>query len=449
MKIRDLLNPRAMLRSSARYFTAIRGFHTSLTSFAKPVAPAKKAVHGYKKTSSGKVKKTSGAGKFFNEYVTGLKLEKKAQEIPGLAVLEKEIKENTVVKYTQLQMKKLVISGSFKNNQFRELFQTPITLVTKDTKHMQSFVKKASTSNSKNNRICLLGENGIGKTSLLGQTQALISNLGDSVIIPIPHATQLVNGRNDFTLDQQTKLYTQPMFLKRFLDKILRVNDKILTKIPIKNEYSFEGNTRHKSQVKATPNRHTLYDLVKLSVAPRYRGKQFDAIIYELTEQDKVPVFLTVDHFNSLTSDFQTAYRDTENRSVHVEKFQIGKLIFEFASGAKFFKKGGVILVTSTDAKTTDTLNAGLGLSEPDPYTPEHRWDRELSEKLKGVKPYQLHKFSKENVSTLVEKFIDADIFKTSDLQGNTFENLVSQKYILSGNGNPGELIKSIVMGIA
>lgn len=437
-----------MLRSTTSRVSCARGFHTSLATLAAKGAPVKKAAsQGYKKTNTGKTKKTSGAGKQFSDYINVLKLENKAPEIKGLGTLEGEkIKENSVLKYNQLQMKKLIISGTFKDNQFKELFKTPITLVTKDTKHMEEFVKNGSNTSSEHNRICLLGENGIGKSTLLAQTQAMISNLGDSIIIPIPYATQIVNGRNDFAYDQQLKLYTQPMFLKSFISKILDTNDKILAKIPIKSDHSFEGNTRHKSTIKVSSERHSLLDLAKLSVAPRFRGRQLESIFTELLEQDQIPIFLTVDNFNALTSFTRTAYRDVENKPVHIGKLQLGKLIFDFTSGARAFKKGGVILATSTDERSNHTLLAGLGLTKPDPYTAEYYYDREVAQKLNGVKPYELQKLSKENVTKLVETFINADIFKSNDLENKTLEALVNQKYILSGNGNPGELIKSVVM---
>lgn len=435
-----------MLRLKSLQPIAIRGFHTTGFVQAKAVVKKKAPIKGYKKNDTTKAKKTSGVGKLYYDYTNTQRLQRNAAEIPDLGVLEGELTEGSVVRYNALQMKKLIVAGSFKPNQFNEAFQTPISLITEDTKHMEKFVSKASKTSSKENRICFLGENGIGKSTLLAQTQGLISNLGDSVILPISYAYELVNGRTDFAIDQQLEQYTQPMYLKSWLSKIRSINKEVLSKIPVTKDHSFEGNTRHKSIVKAVPARHTVYDLVKMQVTPRSRGKQLNAIIQELSTQDKFPVFLTVDNFSAFTSNHYTPYRDTFNKPLHVSKFQIASLVFDFASGEKSFKKGGVVLSTSTDDKPSLNLYAGLGLASPDPYVSVGKYDRKLAAKLNTVEPYELHKFSKQDVGNLVQKFIDADIFKQSDLEGKSFETLVNQKYFLSGNGNPGELIKSVIM---
>ncbi|CCH45660.1 37S ribosomal protein S23, mitochondrial [Wickerhamomyces ciferrii] len=433
-----------MLRSV--HFTSVRGFHSAAVLSAKAAAPVKKkAVHGYKKVGGGQSKKTSGVGKFFHEYVSEQKLDLKADELNGVDILKKSTKENTVVKYSQLHMKKLIIAGNFKHNQYRELFKTPITLVTKDTLKMSKFVENSIESSSKDNRICILGENGIGKSTLLGQTQALISDQGNSIILPIPYATQLVNGRNDYYFDKNLNTYIQPMYLKSFLHKIRTINQEILKKIPIQSEYSFEGNTRYKSILKATPKRDTLFELTNLRVTPRQRGKQLEAIINELSKQSEIPVFLTVDNFSAITSNPRTEYRDVNNSKIHVSKFQLSSLILDFAQGSKNFQKGGVILVTSTDDKPSPTLYAGLGLATVDPYTKNTVYDHEVASKLKGVESFDMSRFSKENVSSIVKKFIDAKIFNNNELKSNSVDSIINQKYILSGNGNPGELIKSIL----
>lgn len=433
-----------MLRLKALQPVVARGFHT--TGVVQAAVQKKAPVKGYKKTNTTKTSKSAGAGKLYYDYTSTQRLQKKANEIPNLEVLEGELKEGSVVRYNALQMKKLIIAGSFKPNQYNELFQTPISLVTEDTKHMESFVKNASETSSKENKICFLGENGIGKSTLLAQTHGLISNLGDSIILPISYAYELVNGRTDFALDQQLEKYTQPMYLKHWLSKIRSINAEVLSKLPVTKDHSFEGNTRHKSIVKAVPSRHTIFDLVKMQVTPRSRGKQLAAIIEELSKQDKIPVFLTVDNFSAFTSNHYTPYRDTTNKPLHVSKFQIASLVFDFASGEKSFKKGGVILSTSTDDKPSLNLYGGLGLTKPDPYTSHGVYDRKLASKLNTVTPYELHKFSKDDVANLVKKYIEADIFKKDDIEGKSFETLVNQKYFLSGNGNPGELIKSVIM---
>lgn len=418
-----------------------RALHTSAPVFA--AKPVKAVAQGFKKGGDGKKnRKSSGSHKFYESFVSTGKYSNKAPELE-LPTLSSESKANEVVKYSDLQYKRLVHVGAFKKDQFHELFSKPITLVRDETIELRDFIEKANTSSSKENRICFIGESGIGKSTLLAQSQALISQ--DSIILPISYAFRLVDGSNDFWYDPQLKTYTQPMYLKKFFSKIEYANESVLSKIKLSKEYSIENAVKGRQPIKFTTS-NNLLQVVKTKLSPRQRGIAFELLLDELSIQKEFPVFLTVDNFGSLPAAPLTKYRNVENKPIYIEELQITKKIFELTSGEKSFNKGGIILSTSSDDLPSLTLDAGLGLVEADPYAKSLKFNTKLSSKLTGVKALKVDKLSKENVSSLVEKLIEAKVFRVDELNSNTKENLTNQKYILSGNGNPLELLKSVTM---
>ncbi|KAH3663474.1 hypothetical protein WICMUC_005913 [Wickerhamomyces mucosus] len=433
-----------MLRLSV-VFRSSKLFSTSALQLAAS-RPVKATAKGFKGNVSGKKnRKTAGSFRFFEDHIHYTKNREEGTQLSNLEFFGNELHSNKVVGFTEKQVQKLVQLGAFKKDQFNELFKVPITLLRNETEIIHKFITSTQSTPSSENRICLLGERGIGKTTLLTQAQALALNNGNTIIIPISYALKLVDGTNDYFYDSKLGTYTQPMYLKKLLAKIEYVNKESLQKLSLSQDYTIDGISKDKASVKFTP-KHSLLDLVKANVAGRQRGKVFQILINELLKQNKSSVLLTVDNFSALTSNPITAYRNIENKLIYTEEFQISKFIFQLTSGEISFNQGGVLLATSSDDKPSITLKHGLGLIEADPYLKESEFSRQLASKLVGVKPIEVSKLSKENVSILIEKYIEAQAFNNFELEANSKEHLVNQKYVLSGNGNPLELLKSITL---
>jgi small subunit ribosomal protein S29 len=410
------------------------------------VAHAPKAVaKGFKKGGDGKTqRKTTGSFRMFQDHIHAGQYAKKAPKL-ALPTLEQELQLNTVATYSELQKQRLSQVGAFKKDQFHELFASPITLVRDETKQIEFLVEKSQQSPSSENRVCFIGERGIGKSTLLAQAQALAVKNTNAVILPISYAVKLVDGSNDFWFDAKIGAYIQPMFLKKLLDKIEYANKTSLSKLNLSKEYIIEGLTKTRAAAKFSPD-NTLLDLVKAKVDARQRGQVFQILINELLLQNTAPVFVTVDNFGSLMASSETAYRNVENKPIHSKELQITKALFSLTSGEQSFKKGAVILSTSSDDKQTITLQAGLGLAKPDAYLKKDEYNPDVAANIQGVKPIEVGRLSKENVSQLIQRYAEADVFRKDELEANTLEQLVNQKYVLSGNGNPLELVRSVAM---
>ena len=190
--------------------------------------------------------------------------------------------------------------------------------------------------------------------------------------------------------------------------------------------------------------------MLNIKAPSRNRGAVFDALIKELTTQTKIPVYFTVDNFSHLLTTPFTAYKDTSNKNIHLLKFQIGQSIFDLVSGdLKFAAKNScVVLATSGSDRTNRTLPIGLNKLPHDPYLTRYHYEPLLAEKLlKGkCEEFEVAKLSKIEVAKLIEFYQKAGILLEKDLQNKSLEQLTEEKYFLSGNGNPRELLKSIAL---
>ncbi|SCU98924.1 LAFA_0G20890g1_1 [Lachancea sp. 'fantastica'] len=433
------------------------GIRSLSSSCVRHAAPARGKAQGFaKKVSAGKTsaKKVSAGSMYkpWQETVATAKFNKNAvsAEIGTFKPLELSKSVDQIVNFSDAQYKSLYINGLFKQNQFNELFPHPISLVRRSTT-LDLFEKLTKKSNITAKYI-LTGEAGVGKSVLLAQVNALACDL-KALVINISHPELFMNGTSDFFHDGSN--YVQPMYLKGLLTKILKANDhKLLSSIPLADSYKFpnadprDSSSRKFIQLNAKEN--TLLDLLSMKTTSRSRGEVFRALISELSRQESVPVFFCVDNFSRILSEPYTAYKSTENKNIHVLELQLGKTIMDIVNGNIDFanKSSSVVLATSGSDRTNRTLPVGLQKLPHDPYISRKHYDHELSSMLAkgGLQEFPLEKLAKEEVRKLIEFYSKSEIVLSKDTESQDFEKLVDEKYILSGNGNPKELLKSLVL---
>ncbi|CEP62466.1 mitochondrial 37S ribosomal protein mS29 LALA0_S05e06282g [Lachancea lanzarotensis] len=433
------------------------GVRSLSSSCARLAAPSRGKVQGFaKKTTSGKTStKKVGAGSLYKpwqETVATANFNKNAVSAETAIFKPLEVSKNVdqIVSFSNSQYKSLFINGSFKQNQFNELFPHPISLVRRSTT-LNLFEKL--TNNSKSTaKYILTGESGVGKSALLAQVNALACDL-DAVVINVSHPQLFMNGTSDFFHDGST--YVQPMYLKNLLTKILKANDKkLLSSIFLASSYKFVNadprDAANRKFIQLNANENTLLDLLSMKTTPRSRGEVFRTFISELSRQESVPVFFCVDNFSRILSEPYTAYKSTENKNIHVLELQLGKTIMDIVSGDINFanKSSSVILATSGSDRTNRTLPVGLQKLPHDPYIGKKHYDHALSSLLiKGeLKEFPVEKLTKEEVRKLIDFYSKSEIVLSKDTDSQDVEKLVDEKYILSGNGNPKELLRSLVL---
>lgn len=431
------------------------GVRNFSSSSLRAAAPARGKAQGFAKKVSGA--KTTGkkvsAGSLYKPWqqtIATSNLNKNAfpVEVPTFKPSEISQCVDQVMSFSNAHYKYLYTLGSFKQNQFNELFPRPISMVRRNTTQKLFELLK----NSPDRKFILTGESGIGKSVLLSQVHSLAFE-ENALVINISYPELFLNGTNDFFYDGAS--YVQPMYLKRLLNKILKANNKnLLSSIPISGNYKFANadpkDSASRKFVQITGGKSTLLDLISVKTSPRNRGDLFQAVIQELSKQAKVPVVFTVDNFSRITSEPKSAYKNSNNENIHVLELQLGKTIMEIVSGKVLFphKLSAVVLATSGCDRTNRTLPVGLQKQPHDPYVSRKHYDHDLACLLsKGnVREFPVNKLSKQELQNLLEFYYKAEIILSKDNNEKTIEQLVDEKYLLSGNGNPRELLKSLVL---
>lgn len=443
---------------------------SAVTCKAAPPAKRKSKIGGKKETEE-KVKKGGLTHLKFSDAVRALRFEKLATDLSGQGLeplTTGSLQSAKIVTYSpdvQLQLSSL---GAFRKFQHHELTRQPVSVVSDNTIAIQSEFVEKLTLPSTQNRICLLGEQGVGKSTLITQAQALALSQygGDVVLLHIDHAEQIVDGTSDYIYNQSLGKYQQPMFTKRWVRKLRTANEAVLKKIPLAEDVKVASKGREHQLKKGE---HTLYDYLlhnqDFGVAGSTGAFQF--FIQQLQKQ-QFPVFVSVDSFNALINKPFTRYFHPDMKPIHVTEFEMGHFLQQLVSGELSFAKGGVLLAETKGDGEAKTLRVGLQLQEPNPYDKPHQCDLEFAHSMTqngGVTAKQLVNLSKaqagellsfwEKTGALVVRNYPAKLVYSEakdSLQVGEYaecrepeeqlENILNNAFFVSA-GNPGRFLKA------
>lgn len=433
-------------RQSVLVLTRSASNSSQKSSFSrKNAGAASKAKNTPKKTKGSSIYPFNHTAAYSNYQKNALEL---SEELPGTKLLDGKnpvqgSEEPQVLKYADETAKALTHFGSFKLAQKNELFKDRATLVRpSSTKAIFDIIKKGTSSSSKSNRFCITGSKGVGKSTALAQAQALAIENG-YIVVPIPRSLELVSGEYDAVVNKKNKesgIFQQPMYVKRWMERIAKGNRDLLSTIKISQDYTFET-VGSQQKLKFVKGESDLYTLLS-NRAHNERCDIVDIVISELASQSSVPVLFTLDELNVFAVNQYAKNRDVDNKPIYHGKLQVPNTFLQFLSGEREFKNGAVIAALAP-YKNGETIPVGLGLkAQADPYARPADYDPILAGKLLangGVKPLEVGPLSLEETKTLLSYYSNAGVFPEPISEG-----LVQQKYFLSGNGNPKALLKSV-----
>lgn len=339
-----------------------------------------------------------------------------------------QLEPGKVFRYPTEAEESLRIFGSYRRGQKHELFKNHTTLIREGSSlPMAEAINNGLKSASKDNRFCLMGSKGSGKSTLLAQTQAFALQQG-YVVIPVPRASELISGENDAFYNETLKMHIQPMYVRRWMKRVAKGNERVLSQLPASDRFS--------TGKKAAAGAKSLYDVLIEGRKKPEACQIMDQVVAELAAQDAAPVLFTMDDVNALSQNVYSMNTDYENQHIYHGDLQVPKTFLDYLSGAKSFKRGAVVTALNSSYRVNETILAGLGLQEPSPYAKIERYDPLLASKFKGVTPLTLQHYSQTETKTMLEYWISVGV-----LPSNLDEQLLNQKYFISGNGNPEALL--------
>ncbi|CAN6661001.1 small ribosomal subunit protein mS29 [Trichomonascus vanleenenianus] len=344
---------------------------------------------------------------------------------------------NTIVRYPSTAAKALGVFGSFKRGQQHELFKNKTTLVReRPSLALRELIARGKETASRENRACLTGELGVGKSTGLAQAQAF-ALLEGYVVVPVPRANELVSGENDAVFHAGTQLFTQPMYVKQWMKRIASGNKALLSAIPL-TQKDYHLPPRKTGGPVVTPK--NLYELLMEGRMRKNIHDVMDTFMHELSVQTAAPVLFTMDDVNVFTERIYSANVDVHNNRIYHGKLQVPSYFLTFLSGEKSFVRGAVMTALSGSHRVNETITVGLGLQDSaTPYAHPERYDELLSSKFRGVQPIEVPRYTLHELRNLLAFYKQAELIPRDELT----TDFVDQKYVLSGNGNARALLKT------
>lgn len=437
----------------------------ALCGSARRMAPPKhtataKQAFKVKKNHTPKEKKKLGTHYKFADETRLSGYEKTGVSVAHLPEFSAEPSES-LMRYSPETETRLAGLGAFRRHQHHELFSNPVTLATANTRRLGGFVAGLGAE-FKNNRLCLVGERGVGKSTLMTQAQALAG--ADTVLLHFGKPEQIANGLSDYVYNRKAQKYQQPMFTKRWIMQTRAANAAVFQKMPLTQDVSFVAKKKLHA-LKA--GEHTLWDYVSLTQDFGTALLAFAFFVSELAHHSaQFPVLATIEDANSVGLGGKTKYRASDYSPIHLSQFEMGAFVLLLISGDAPFVKGGVLLAESSGYGHLKTLSVGLGLEEHDPYLKSSECDVRVAEAFLangGVQPFCVANFSKEEARAFLRFCVDSRAVRLSEYPqkekhkdsamlargepstadpAQQFEQLVQSAYVVS-LGNPGYIFQA------
>lgn len=384
----------------------------------------------------------------------------------GAADLSKgSLDVGSVVQYDIPTRRALSYFGSFQRDQHHELFKERTTMIRGVSLELEKVLENGKNTPSSENRVCLIGDRGVGKSTTLAQAQAL-AVLKGYIVIPVPYAQELVSGRNDALYNESHGFFAQPMYVKRWMKRVAKGNAAVLKEIAVPKGLASAQYEAHSPKMS-----ENLYNFL---LEGRRRRDAF-VIMHEFlqilstsgSDGVQAPVLFTLDELNAFCHNIHSVNRDTHNRPIYHGYLQVPKYFLQYLSGASSFNRGAIIAATTGKYRQNDTIPMGLGVGVSRPedlvYADKTVYDKTLAAKLKGVRPLVVERYSETESLQMLQLYQNAGLISdkssastsasasdegalsatTTTTTSSSPSSTVMELHLLAGVGNARDLLRT------
>ncbi|KAF9507732.1 hypothetical protein BS47DRAFT_1303615 [Hydnum rufescens UP504] len=209
----------------------------------------------------------------------------------------------------------------------------PFSVIRGVTLRSYGWMNKASKYPSRDSRIVLAGTRGCGKTITLMQIADYCAAEG-WVVLYVPNTMNWVNSSAPYQYDARTRTFVQPTIAHGTLKLFSTFNHQILAQLKLPADVVLDRTT--------VPAGATLAALAERGVLePSEAPEVFKLLLEQLQEQREYPVLFAIDDFQALYH--QSTYRDPSFNYIQAYHLSMPRLMLEYASGLKSFRRGAVV----------------------------------------------------------------------------------------------------------
>lgn len=361
-----------------------RAFHTTPLAFqfksAVPGATAKRQKTPNKSAGEYRVYKRAAPYSGFQATAPDLPLQQLGVQNVNLESY-KQAKAGDLVQWPGSVQAQLHALGCYKPSQQNELFRRPVSLIRENTLKLWSGLEASKS-------YFITGDSGVGKTSLLLQMQAAAGMQPDWVSVHITRTDRLLDGSSDVVFSEESKLWTQPMYMRRLVRKVWKANKQTLGDVP--------------------EDIQTIKTLKELVSRIESLGKK---------------VLLTVDNINALRYFWQSVQTDFDNNKLSYSDLEVPNTIL-----ALFKTPGPNVCVVGAESGIYKPIQW-----EGHAYAPKSEFDPALVANFKDTNKIELPHLSAVESQQFV-KFLQSAGLTTASWQ-DLFQ---------LGNGNPRTILAEV-----
>jgi small subunit ribosomal protein S29 len=351
---------------------------------------------------------------------------------------------------------------AFKHTQAWNMFYQPSTLQRKEVvdlaQKMQNAAEKGETL-----KLVISGDRLVGKSMLLLQgisyaylKKWIVFHIPEGMFLRGVKATtgiaanyrtgqELTNASTDYAPipGTQPTAYTQQAYALRMIQALRKANQKLLLNL--------KTVMPHPDLVQHFPIGTSLLQVANAAKEADSTWPIFNAVWKELTAEGhgRPPILFSLDGLSFVMK--MSDYRSPAYELIHAHDLGIVKHFVDYISGAKKFPNGGAVIAATSRGNSPRNPSMELmvaqqeakqGLIEEpvrEPYN--RRYDERVEAALANIEVLKLQSLTRSEARSLMEYWAASGLLRTA-----VTEQALSDKWILGGNGNVGEMEKAALL---
>ncbi|TFL01013.1 mitochondrial ribosomal death-associated protein 3-domain-containing protein [Pterulicium gracile] len=270
------------------------------------------------------------------------------------------------------------------------LMSKPGSVVRDITVNVARALDEAAGMSSEGTRVVLTGRPGCGKSVTLLQSVEYCKSQ-DWIVLYIPRGIELVNSSSNHVYDLRTRTYLQPYASKQLLMRLITANASALAELKTTEKHDLTplsgGAGGAAKEVAVIEAGEPLVKLAEVGTRDfmRYGAVVLEKVMWELSQQEQFPVLLAVDEFQAIYC--KTQYRDPNFAGISSYHLSVPRMLMEFASAKRTFKRGAILTAISSSPQyiTPLELEDALALSNRLPPSPYYKRSATLTSYTEGL----------------------------------------------------------------
>ncbi|KAB5551335.1 mitochondrial ribosomal death-associated protein 3-domain-containing protein [Coniochaeta sp. 2T2.1] len=333
---------------------------------------------------------------------------------------------------------------AFKATQTWNMFRQPSMLQRKEARELAEKMQKAA-GKGETLKLVISGDRLVGKSMLLLQAISY-AYLNNWIVLHVPEGQDLTNASTEYAPlpDTTPTQYSQQAYALRMLQALRKANQQLL--------FDLKTVLPHPDLVQHFPVGTSVLQLANAAKEADTTWPIFSAVLQELTVEGhgRPPILFSLDGLSFIMK--MSEYRSPAYELVHAHDLAIVRRFVDLLSGKTKLPSGGAVIAATTRGNSPRNPSMELAIARQEaaqglikeapvrePYS--KKYDDRAEGVLSNFEVLKLKSVSRSEARSLMEYWAASGLLRTA-----VDEQAVSDKWILGGNGNLGEMERATLL---